>query len=90
MDNLSYFLAAYFHEDWDHYGPTWQSVVDAFIEDDAETVAAVPSEIDALLKCSPDDKQLGQTLLELGCVYDPPEGDRTWLVAVRDRIRSRV
>ena len=88
MDNLSYLLSSYFHQDWDHYGPTWQHAVDAFLEDDPTTVAAVPDEIDDLLASSNED--LEQSLERLGNYYYPPEGDRAWLEAVRDRIKERA
>jgi len=87
VDNLTYLMAAYFHEDWSLHQETWQDVVDEFVHDDPIRVRAVPDEIDALLCASATIEDLDERLMELGCAYDPTEGSRAWLAAVRDRIR---
>ena len=84
MDNLTYLVRAYFHEDWPLHAGSWEEVVDAFLTDDPATVRAVPDEIDALLSSTSDD--LGDDMAAMGCSYDPAEGYRLWLQAVRDRI----
>ena len=86
MDNLTYLVRVYFHEDWPLHHSSWQEVVDAFLTDDPVTVRAVPDEIDALLSRTSDD--LAQDMAALGCSYDPAEGYRAWLQAIRDRILS--
>lgn len=90
MENLQYLLSAYFHQDWNHTHDSWQRVIDEFLTDDSATVVRVPEEIDRLVEQTPDDGDLQEKLIELGCAYDPPEGDRTWLLEVRDRIRRTV
>jgi hypothetical protein len=89
MKELAYLLATYFHEDWNSVHTTWQAVVDDFAADDPATVAAVPDEIDRLLR-STSDQDLGAVLLDMGCAYAPREGDRAWLRAVGDRIRAHL
>lgn len=89
MENLTYLLGCYFHQDWQHYGPTWQHALEAFLQDDPSTVAAVPGEIDDMLAAIDDDTQLERRLIDMGMAYDPPEGDRAWLNAVRDSIRAQ-
>ena len=90
MDNLKYMLSAYFHQDWNHTHNSWEAVVDEFATDDRSTVAAVPGEIDRLLAGVTDDAELDQLVLSLGCDYNPDEGDRAWLSAVRDRITGQL
>lgn len=90
MKDLTYLLSAYFHEDWNAGHSSWQAVIDDFATDDPSTVAAVPDEIDVLLSSEPSDQGLGAALLEMGCAYAPPEGDRAWLRAVRDRLRTAI
>lgn len=90
MDNLKYMLSAYFHQDWNHTHDSWQAVVDEFVTDDLPTVAAVPDEIDQVLTEAVGDAEMELLLKSFGCVYDPAEGDRAWLAAVRDRIRQRL
>ena len=90
INNLSYMLSAYFHQDWNHTHDSWQAVVDEFLSDDGTTVAAVPDEIDQVLASVTDDEELGQLIVDLGCAYSPDEGDRAWLGAVRDRIATQL
>lgn len=88
MDDLRFVLSAYFHQDWNHTYDSWQAVVDDYLAVSGESAQEIPSEIDRLLE-TPDDAELGDILLSLGCAYDPPEGDRAWLTAVAERIRAR-
>ena len=88
MDSLTYLMGAYFHEDWHHLQNSWQGVVDAFLTDDPNTVRTVPDEIDALLAGEQTAAELEDRLAAMGCSYDPAEGYRDWLEAVRDRIRN--
>lgn len=88
MQNLTYLMAAYFHEDWNHTHTTWQAVVDDFLTDNPARVKQVPGEIDEFLSATLDDRELEGKLIAMGCAYDPPQGDRAWLEAVRDRIRD--
>jgi CdiI immunity protein len=88
LENLTYLMAAYFHEDWNHTYTTWQAVVDDFLTDNPARVKRVPGEIDEFLSSTLDDRALEGRLIAMGCAYDPPEGDRAWLEAVRDRIRD--
>ena len=88
MDNLTYLMKAYFHEDWPLHQSSWQDVVDAFLTDDPVTVRAVPDEIDALLSDPRTSNDLADEMAALGCSYDPADGYRAWLQSVRDRIRN--
>lgn len=90
MDNLTYLMGAYFHEDWHRLQDSWQGVVDAFLTDDPLTVRAVPDEIDALLSDPRTSESLVDEMAAMGCSYDPAEGYRVWLHAVRDRIRMQI
>lgn len=88
MDNLTYLMAAYFHEDWHHLQKSWQEVVDVFLTDAPATVRAVPDEIDALLASTLTSADLSARMAAMGCSYDPAEGYRNWLQSVRDHIRA--
>jgi hypothetical protein len=88
MENLTYLMAAYFHEDWNHTHSSWEAVVDDFMTDNPARVEAVPGEIDELLAAEPDDAELTRDLIAMGCAYDPPDNDRAWLAAVGERIRA--
>lgn len=90
MDNLRYLLSAYFHQDWNHTHGSWQEVIAEFVTDDGPTVEAVPGEIDRLLSRTPDDEALERAVRSLGCDYDPAEGDRAWLQAVRAHIAAAL
>lgn len=88
MDDLRYVLSAYFHQDWNHTYDSWQAVVDDYVAVSGDAVIGIPGEIDRLLLQISDDSELAKVLMSLGCAYDPPEGDREWLAAMRDRIRA--
>ncbi|WP_114422407.1 contact-dependent growth inhibition system immunity protein [Nocardioides houyundeii] len=90
MDPLTYLLQAYFHEDWSHTFQTWEEILDEFLKEDSTLIARVPEEIDTLLARIGDDAELERTLMSMGLAYDPDEGDRAWLEAVRDRIVSSL
>ena len=87
MDSLTYLLAAYFHQDWCHTHQTWEAVIDEFLTDNPARVAMAPLEIEHLLLAIADDAELERVLISMGMAYDPDEGDRAWLEAVRDRNR---
>ncbi|WP_104105469.1 contact-dependent growth inhibition system immunity protein [Nocardioides sp. 616] len=89
MENLTYMLQAYFHQDWNNLHATWQEVIDDFVQDDPETVSRVPGEIFKLLGSTPDDSDLRQRLLDMGMDYYPEEGYRPWLASVGERIADR-
>ena len=86
MNALKYLLSAYFHQDWDHTHQTWEAVIDDFLGDDPKIVVRVPDEINRLLAEISGPAELEAALINLGLAYDPSEGDRVWLLAVRDRI----
>ena len=88
MNDLEYLLAGYLNQDWYIGHDSWQAVVDEFMAKDPHRVAGVPGEIDYLLSSHPQDEDLSEALVDLGCAYNPAEGDRAWLEAVRDRIRA--
>ena len=69
-------------------GPTWmaRAVGVSFLLMAAWIL--VPDKIDDLLSSHRQDQELSDTLVEMGCAYDPPEGDRAWLQAVRDYIQA--
>ncbi|WP_104105470.1 contact-dependent growth inhibition system immunity protein [Nocardioides sp. 616] len=86
MEGLTYLLMTYFHQDWDHAHSTWQGVIDEFLTDNPARVAQVPHDIDRLLANTPSDSQLSRAVVQMGMYYSPPEGERAWLAAVKDRI----
>ena len=88
MQNLTYLMAAYFHEDWNHTHTNWEAVVDDFLTDNPARVKAAPHEIDELLSRPLDDAALERELIAMGCAFDPAAGDRAWLAAVAERIRA--
>lgn len=91
MDNLKHLVAAYFYEAWDEYEYTsWEQAVDDFVRRSPERARLVPGEIDQLVASVVDDQELDRTLVGFGFSSTPPDGDRTWLGAVRDRIAARL
>jgi hypothetical protein len=90
---LSYVLGAYFHQDWDLGGPTWEAVVSAFTaSNDSAAVAGAAVDIARLLADVPGEEALTDALNALGCAYDPrpdlPDGSspRAWLERVREHL----
>jgi hypothetical protein len=63
MDGLKYVLPAYFHQDWNHTYRSWQEAVDDYVSVSGDSVGAVPSEIDHLLRDTPDDAELAHTVM---------------------------
>ena len=89
MDDLKHLLGAYFYELWDeHEYDSWHAAVDDFIRRSPTRAGHVPSEIDELLATISSDDLLSRELSHMGCSYDPAEGYRAWLQAIRDRILS--
>ena len=88
LPNLQQFLGGYFNQDWKCDHASWQDVVEAFRREASPgAAAAVPAELDHLLKAKLDDAQLADFLLrELHC-YLRPEAfgltKRQWLEEVR-------
>lgn len=88
---LRSFFGAYFHEDCLEEGDSPETIVERFLD------AAEPGENKALHRAileyaseHPDDEELRGALLdELGCYYDPGEGnDREWLFWLAQRLTS--
>ena len=91
MDNLKHLIGAYFYEAWNEYEyRSWEEAVDDFVRRSPGMAGLVPGEIDTLLAEGRDDPELDDHLVGFGFSYSPPEGDRAWLVEVRDRITSRM
>lgn len=87
MDNLKHLIGAYFYEAWDEYEySSWEEAVDDFVRRSPDMAPLVPSEIDTVLAEDQSDSELDDHLVSFGFSYSPPEGDRAWLLAVRDRI----
>jgi hypothetical protein len=71
FENLSNFLAGYFHEDWTLESSSADEVIEKFVHDgDAETPHAVAAEIDQLLQTKKSDSELKQILRSLGSAYN--------------------
>ena len=91
MDDLKHLLSAYFYELWDeHEYDSWEHAVDDFVRRSPERAARVPIQIDDLLAASRSDDILSRAMVALGCCYAPAEGDRLWLLAVRDRLGEAI
>lgn len=89
---LSQFLAAYFHQDWEMAREGWTPVVDEFItESPHSVVVATADDLRDVLAAQLTDAELGELLSELGTSVRPAGFDMTpaaWLEAVLERLRS--
>lgn len=85
-ERLSQFFGAYFHQDWDLDGPTWQDVVLVFVKSQSrERALDVLNSIRSWLRSATSDAQIARELQEFGCEYNPqPDGitDREWVEQV--------
>ena len=89
MDDLTHFFSAYFYEAWDEYEyNSWEEAVDDFARRSPERVSSAVTSLQALLDEPLDDDELDVRLRALGCTFVSSEGDRAWLVQLRDRLRS--
>lgn len=88
MENLEHLISAYFYEQWDqHEYPSWEAAVDDFVHRSPARALHVPDEIDTLLEEAVSGAALTAQLTAWGFDATPEDGERTWLTAVRDRIR---
>ena len=89
MDNLKHLISAYFYELWDeHEYSSWQEAVDDFVRRSPERARNVPHEITHLLTDDRGDEELAKQLEQWGFDAQTPDGERVWLLGVRDRITS--
>jgi hypothetical protein len=92
-NDLRYFCS-YFGSSWKtDFGTADRTLQFFFKISDISVQQNVVFEIDALLKEFPDDIQLDDALLELGCFYDPSYAnltDREWLRQIQKQIESRL
>ena len=89
MDNLKHLISAYFYELWDrHEYSSWQDAVDDFVRRSLDQARDVPEEIAALLAGDRSDEELAELLEQWGFDAQTPDGERSWLSGVRDRITS--
>ena len=90
MNNLKHLIGAYFYQLWDQFEyPTWEEAVDDFVRRSPDRAAATPAEIDELLTSAPDNV-IEDKLVGFGFDHSPPEGVRSWLAEVRDRIATQL
>ena len=90
---LTELMNGYFHQDWDTYGSDDEQVVRVFVADDPDLAAALPAEIETLLRGSVPEAELGRLLRSLGCETDPfsPDGSyRTWLTQLAAYAREAI
>ena len=90
---LELLCSGYLHQDWamDHRDES--AALTAFVEKEGRNKVAVAlMDIESILAVD-DEAKIKARLLQLGLDYDPTKEFgtyRTWLVAVRDRLRSGV
>jgi hypothetical protein len=89
MDNLKHLISAYFYQLWDECEySSWQDAVDDFVRRSPERAQSVPQEIADFLAEDRSDEELAERLDQWGFDADTPNGEREWLLRVRDRITS--
>ena len=87
MENLKHLISAYFYQLWDECEySSWQDAVDDFVRRSPERARSVPHEITDLLAEDPSDEELAEQLEQWGFDAQTPNGEREWLLGVRDRI----
>ncbi len=93
-DDLSNFLAAWFHEDWDAEAARWEDVVDAYTS--REVHDATRRSYDQLvrrLEATHGENEVDQILKSCGCAYSPAghgESAREWIEAVAGRLATSL
>jgi hypothetical protein len=89
MDNIKHLISAYFYELWDqHEYSSWQDAVDDFVRRSPDRAESVPQEIAALLAENQNDEELADQLDRWGFDAQTSDGEREWLLRVRDRVAS--
>ena len=89
MDDLTHLFSAYFYEAWDEYEyGSWEEAVDDFARRSPDRVAGAVVGLQQLLDEPLGDDALDERLRTLGCTFVSDQGDRAWLVQLRDRLRS--
>jgi hypothetical protein len=86
---LEHFFGAYFHQDFLMDDPDWESVCDRYVRDEGKQAAMdVANEIQKLLECGLDQKELYASLQDFGCHYFPGDlgGYPQWLNDVSKRL----
>lgn len=90
MDGLKHLIGAYFYELWDqHEYESWENAIDDFVRRSPAMARGVPDEIEDLMAQTLSDDELASTLAQWGFDNNPVEGERAWLLHVRDRIRAK-
>jgi hypothetical protein len=89
MKDLEHLISAYFYELWDECEySSWQEAVDDFVRRSPDRAMNVPVEIAALLADGRSDDALAAQLEEWGFDAQTPNGERAWLLGVREQIAS--
>ncbi len=89
MDNLKHLISAYFYQLWDECEySSWQEAVDDFVRRSPDRARDVPRDIAELLAGDRSDEELAEQLDQWGFDARTPNGERAWLLGVRDRITS--
>ena len=85
-------FAGYFNEDWAEDAPTWQGLIDFYVEHSSRDLRQrVLVELNQLLLDCRTDEELDLAVRELSIRYwPPPQTYREWLVDVRDRLATTV
>jgi hypothetical protein len=91
-DALQTLLGGYLHEDFaDVHGSAWGAVAE-FAREEPDYAPQLCREITELLSACTSEAELDSALVELGTCYLPAgdgwDSDRTWLLAVADRVEQ--
>jgi hypothetical protein len=86
MENLEHLIGAYFHQDWNLVYATRDEAVGDFVRRSPDRAAMVTREIDELLSSTGSDEELAARLSAMGFDDAPPDGDRTFLIEIRNAI----
>ena len=90
-NNLMQFFGAYFHQDCMLEDPSWEAVVDRYINDsDQALIELTASGIDELLEKNTGVAALEKSMVsELGCYYLPARKHLlSWLSEIKQRLIS--
>jgi len=89
VDDLTHLFSAYFYEAWDEYEyGSWEEAVDDFARRSPDRVNGAVAGLQALLDEPLEDEALDERLRTLGCTFVSDQGDRAWLIQLRERLRS--
>ncbi|MEZ0339173.1 contact-dependent growth inhibition system immunity protein [Mycobacterium sp. pV006] len=90
---LSQFLGAYFHQDWDLEADSWEGLVDIYVDDHpvVDQLRTLADELDEVRDSRPEQPLQHFFIRTVGVDYNPePVPYKEWLGQISDRLRRHA